>query len=71
MNKLELEDLILQGEGYKIEFKEKVDKSFVEEIVAFLNASGGRLLLGVTDIGVIKGTDTSNVARSRIQTSIK
>ena len=64
-------DLILQkGEGYTIEFKETADKSIVQEVCAFANASGGRIYIGVTDKGEIVGTDTSNSARSRLQDTI-
>ena len=43
--------LILQeGEGYRIEFKERVS-NLDREIVAFANASGGRILIGITDEG--------------------
>ncbi len=70
MNIKEIINIIKQGEGYKIEFKEKIDKTFVEEVVAFANASGGRILIGIEDDGRIKGVDTSNLARSRIQDAI-
>ena len=43
-------DLILQeGEGYKIEFKENVNNTLSTELVAFANASGGKILIGVRD----------------------
>jgi len=49
-------DFILQtGEGYKVEFKESFDKSLAREMVAFANSEGGRIFLGVTDEGKIKG----------------
>ena len=67
----ELENIIQEGESYKIEFKESVDKTFVEEVCAFANASGGRLFIGISDSGTIVGTDTSNSARSRIQDTIR
>jgi len=65
-----LEDMIITGENYRMEFKESVDKTFVEEATAFANASGGTILIGVRDNGTIKGTDTSNAAISRIQDSL-
>ncbi|MGM0656855.1 MAG: Fic family protein [Thermodesulfobacteriota bacterium] len=34
---------------------------------AFANSGGGRILLGVADNGVIKGIDTGNAMRSRVQ----
>jgi len=64
-------DVILsEGESYTIEFKESVDKSIPDEVCAFANASGGRIFIGVTDSGKVVGTDTSNVARSRLQDTI-
>jgi len=43
MNKYKDIDFILQGgEGYKIEFKESLDKSFARELAAFVNSEGGR-----------------------------
>ena len=71
MTKKELESIIQEGESYKVEFKESVDKTFVEEVCAFANASGGRLFIGVSDSGEFVGTDTSNSARSRIQDTIR
>ena len=41
MNKKELDFVLQEGEGQYIEFKEKLDKKIVQEIVAFANASGG------------------------------
>jgi len=55
------------GEGQFIEFKESFDKSLAKEIVAFANASGGVILLGITDTGQIKGIEISNRLKSQIQ----
>ena len=64
-------DIILsEGESYKTEFKESADKSLASEVCAFANASGGRVFIGIDDNGKIIGTDTSNIARSRIQDTI-
>jgi ATP-dependent DNA helicase RecG len=67
---IKLDEILIAGESYKIEFKETFDKSLVEEAVAFANASGGKILIGVRDDGTIKGTDISNMARSRIQDTL-
>lgn len=53
-----------------VEFKESADKSLSSEVCAFANASGGRVFIGVDDSGKVVGTETSNVARSRIQDTI-
>jgi len=49
-------DAILElGEGQYVEFKESIDKSFPKELVAFANASGGTIYLGISDSGAVKG----------------
>lgn len=63
----EIKFLISQGEGYNLEFKESFSKSIAREICAFANANGGKILLGVTDNGEIKGISITNSLRSRIQ----
>ena len=68
MNKRKAIDFILQeGEGYRIEFKESFDKSLSREIVAFANSEGGRIFLGVTDKGKIKGIKIANELKAQIQ----
>ncbi len=55
MNQLksqEILSLIQSGEGYNAEFKVRVPnklKELSEEICAFANASGGVLIIGVSD----------------------
>ncbi len=66
MNKRELSLILKEGEGYKIEFKEGFN-NLDKEIVAFANSSGGRVFLGVTDEGKIKGIGVTNELKSRIQ----
>ena len=66
MTKKELNIILKEGEGYKIEFKEKVS-NIEKELVAFANSSGGRILLGVTDDGKIKGINVTNRLKSMIQ----
>ncbi len=66
MNKKELEQLISQGEGYHLEFKESLSTSISKEICAFANSDGGRILLGVNDDGEIKGISINNSLRSQI-----
>ena len=62
----ELDLILQQGEGYKIEFKEypnNIDK----ELAAFANSSGGKIFLGITDDEKIKGVKVSNKLKSQIQ----
>ena len=59
LNNLHLVDKISElGEGQFIEFKESFDKSLIKEMVAFANASGGVIYLGITDSGTLKGIET-------------
>jgi len=71
MNYEELKELIQAGESYHTEFKHSLDKTFIEEACAFANSGGGRILLGVSDQGEIKGSKTDNVMRSRVQDTLR
>jgi ATP-dependent DNA helicase RecG len=54
-----LEQLIRQGEGVTLEFKqshEKLNRDVYETVCAFLNRQGGKLLFGVTDNGTVCAT---------------
>ena len=67
MNKFDfLRIVCAEGEGQKIEFKAKIT-ALAKEMVAFANASGGSLFLGISDDGKIVGIDDSNRLRSQIQ----
>ena len=53
----DLKSLVREGEGSQLEFKLKTthpDK-IMREVVAFANTSGGKLLLGVSDEGELRG----------------
>ena len=64
-------NLILEeGEGYTTEFKESLNK-LDKEVVAFSNASGGRIFLGITDEGKIKGFKLDNRIKSEIQSIVQ
>jgi len=64
----DLKLLIEQGEGLKLEFKENLDsKSISKEITAFANSEGGRIFLGVSDKGEVKGVQITNKLKSEIQ----
>ena len=66
MKKKELTQILQEGEGQFVEFKEKLDNSLVKEIVAFANASGGKIFLGVDDSGKVKGISITNRLKSQI-----
>jgi len=67
MDKKELEFILQKGEGFKIEYKESFGKSIAKEIVAFVNAQGGKIFLGINDKGKIKGINVTNKLKSQIQ----
>ena len=67
MKKRELKELIEQGEGYFVEFKEQIGVGLDKEMVAFANASGGKIVIGVADGGKIIGCTTDNTVRSKVQ----
>lgn len=52
-----LQQLISQGEGLNLDFKFAISDSrkIARSIVAFANAEGGKLLIGVKDNGVVAG----------------
>jgi predicted HTH transcriptional regulator len=60
MNKKELNQILQKGEGQFVEFKEYFDKDLAKEIVAFANASGGKIFLGINDDNQISGLSITN-----------
>ena len=66
MDKKELEFILQEGEGLKIEFKEKVS-GLDKEIVAFSNVMGGRIFLGVNDNSETIGINVTNELKSQVQ----
>ncbi|MFH0906499.1 MAG: RNA-binding domain-containing protein [archaeon] len=66
MNEIEFKLIISEGEGQFIEFKESIDKSLAKEIVAFSNASGGKILVGIKDNKEVLGINITNRIKSEI-----
>jgi len=58
--------LIREGEGLTVEFKERYTPRIDEDIVAFANAKGGTLLLGVRDQGIVVGERLTNDLKAKI-----
>lgn len=50
-----LMSLLLSGESQTIEFKSSFDRETIETLVAFANAQGGTVLIGVSDDGSVNG----------------
>ena len=55
------------GEDYKTEFKQKPDAGLDREITAFANSSGGKIYIGITDDGKIKGINKIAVRLYRLK----
>ena len=66
MTEKDFELILKTGESFFVEFKEKLDKSLAKEIVAFSNSQGGRIFIGITDNGEIKGIKIANKLKSQI-----
>lgn len=62
---MDIESTIKEGEGQKVEFKER-PSSLAPEMVAFANANGGHIYLGITDGGDIKPVGLTNKLKSQI-----
>lgn len=63
-NNVEL--LIREGEGLTVEFKEKYSSRIDEDLVAFANARGGAILLGVRDDRTVAGEKLTNDLKAKI-----
>ncbi len=51
-----IEDIISEGEGEQLEFKESIRKEEIAKVLcSFLNNKGGRILVGVSGTGAVKG----------------
>ncbi|MEZ4867855.1 MAG: ATP-binding protein [Caldilineaceae bacterium] len=71
INPSQLMQLIQQNEGRQIEFKLESEKQFdlAEVLMAFANAEGGSLLVGVTDDGEIVGVENTKAVTDRLYTA--
>ena len=67
INEKTLSDLTALGEGFTIEFKRSGASGLGREICAFANATGGVILIGVADDGVVCGVADHNRLKSRVQ----
>lgn len=67
MTQHELDTIIQSGEGYKTEFKRNINTDLSKELVAFANASGGRIFIGIEDNDVVSGIRIDNALKSKVQ----
>jgi ATP-dependent DNA helicase RecG len=67
MEAIELIELIGRGEDSRTQFKQAQDvtnaESLAGELVAFLNFKGGRIIIGVSDLGAVIGVSSADVRR--------
>ena len=56
-----------RGEDSRTEFKEKAEAGLDRAMIAFANSSGGRIYIGVSDNGKIKGIEVTNRLKSQIK----
>lgn len=66
-----LRDIIPLGEGVTTEFKRSGTSHLGRELCAFANATGGVVLLGVDDKGVIVGVHNLNRLKSEVQSIVR
>lgn len=67
MTQHELDTVLQSGEGYKTEFKRNVNSDLSKEIVAFANASGGKIFIGIEDDSRVSGVTIDNTLKSKVQ----
>ncbi|MEK6913306.1 MAG: RNA-binding domain-containing protein, partial [Nanoarchaeota archaeon] len=67
MDKKTFEFIMKEGEGQFIEFKERFSGDLAKEMTAFANSTGGKIFLGISDNGKIKGIDITNKLKSEVQ----
>ena len=73
MSLQEIQRIVRQGEGERLEFKRKVahPNKIIREIVAFANTRGGSLLIGVDDNGSIPGVRSAEEERYGLEKAIQ
>ena len=54
-SQMRIEQCLASGESQTLEFKTSFDKAAIESLVAFANAQGGTVLVGISDAGEVRG----------------
>jgi len=67
MNRKDLQNLIALGEGFTTELKRAGTSNLGREICAFANATGGVILIGISDNGQIVGVGDHNRLKAEVQ----
>jgi predicted HTH transcriptional regulator len=67
-----IEEIIKKGEGLNIEFKSKIDSppKIAKTIVSFANTSGGTLLIGVNDNGLVTGVGSELAELQKLEKAL-
>ena len=60
-----------RGDGTTLEFKGSLSASSARELVALANGTGRRMLLGVSDEGVVKSTKDANAPRTQAPARVR
>lgn len=64
----QLHSLLKEGESDQMEFKTSIDKMAIgKAICSFLNAKGGRVLVGIDESGQVKGVSNANAHAERLK----
>ena len=71
MRKEDLSNLLALGEGFTTVFKRAGTSNVGHEICAFANATGGVILIGVTDAGEVVGVRNRNRLKSEVQSTAR
>lgn len=68
MTELELRELIQKGEGHYLEFKleQENNEDFAKTFVAFANTDGGKILVGISDDGLLNGINDIDALMRRL-----
>lgn len=60
-----------RGEGTTLEFKGSLSASSARELVALANGTGRRMLLGVSDEGVVKSIKDNDALRTQAPARVR
>jgi len=71
LTKEDLSNLRTLGEGFTTEFKRAGTSNVGRAICAFANATGGVILIGVTDAGEVVGVGNHNRLKSEVKSTAR
>lgn len=71
MSSQDIRNIIRQGEGISVEFKQSFNRQVIETLVAFANSKGGNIIIGVSDNKSIVGVEITKETIQSWQNEIK